>query len=141
MKHGTRLSLVAAALALLATSSTAAAATTTIKLLEKQTFQHYTDKGVKGESPGDVRVFGGTIYDVRHHDIGSDRITCIVASRGSHCRGTLVLPRGDIYAQALVTSPRFMATITGGSGAYAHARGTLTVAGGPLSRYTLRIRS
>lgn len=143
--HRTALPIAAAVLALLATCSTAAAASTTMKLLEKQTFQHYTDTGAKGESPGDVRVFGGPLYDLRRHRVGSDRITCIVASNGSRCHAKLVLPRGSVYAQAVVTGPRFTAKLVGGTGAYAyayayaHAHGTLTVVSGPLSRYTLRI--
>jgi hypothetical protein len=139
MKHRAQLTLATTALALLATAPTAAAAPATIRLLEKRTFQHYTDKGAKGESPGDIRVFAGTLYNLHRHRIGSDRITCVVATQGSHCHGELVLAHGDIYAQALVTGPRFTAKIVGGTGAYAHARGTLSVTSGPLSSYTLRI--
>jgi hypothetical protein len=140
MRQFIRLLSVGATLLTMGFTASAAQAQAT-HLIENQRFQHYTDKGAKGESPGDIRSFGGPLYDRRGHRVGHDRIRCVVESQGSRCRATLVLGRGKLYARALVTGPEFTADITGGTRHYAHARGSLTVVSGEPSRYTLKLRS
>jgi allene oxide cyclase len=128
--------LLALVLIALAVPAAATAATTTLHLTEKQTFQHYVDKGAKGESPGDVRTFGGTVF---RHDIkvGHDRIRCVVAAR---CDAQVWIPGGSLISKGFVaTGPSFTAKITGGTGKYANAHGTVTVAGGPVTRYTVKL--
>ncbi len=123
-------------LVLLVVPGVAAAATTTLRLTEKQTFQHYVDKGAKGESPGDIRTFGGTVFQ-NGKKIGHDRIQCVVAGT---CDAQVWINGGSLISKGFrAKGPNFTAKITGGTGTYTHARGTVTVVGGPLTHYTVRI--
>lgn len=128
---------LAVVIAALACAAAATAAPQTLRLTEKQTFQHYVDKGSKGESAGDIRIFGGPIFDAGKTRVGHDRIRCVV---GSTCDVTIWLAGGTIVAgHVVVRPPRFVAAITGGTGAYSGARGTATVVLGPTSRYTVKL--
>ncbi|MFL5955171.1 MAG: hypothetical protein ACJ76I_13800 [Gaiellaceae bacterium] len=129
MKH---LTLFVLALVL---TGTATAATTTLHLTEKQTFQRYVDNGAKGESPGDIRTFGGTVFD-QGKRVGHDRIRCVVAAK---CDAQVWIVGGSLIAKGFVGGQRFTAKITGGTGRYAGARGTVTVVGGPVTRYTVHL--
>lgn len=125
----------AAAVALVA-AAPAAATTTTLHLTEKQTFQHYVDKGAKGESAGDIRTFGGPLFDGGKR-VGHDSIRCVV---GSTCTATLWLPGGMLVAaHVVVRPPRFSASISRGTGSYAGVHGTATIALGKITRYTIRL--
>jgi hypothetical protein len=128
-----RLALVLVALVV---PCAATAATTTLHLTEKQTFQQYVDKGVKGESPGDIRTFGGNVF-LRGKKVGHDRIRCVVAAT---CDAQVWIGGGSLISKGFAASgPNFTAKITGGTGKYAGARGTVTVVGGPVTRYTVRL--
>lgn len=128
------LAVVALALAF---AANAAAAPSILRLTETQSFQRYVDHGAKGESPGDIRVFGGPVFDAAHVRVGHDRIRCVV---GSTCDVTVWLTHGTLVAKHVaVRPPRFTAAITGGTGAYAGARGTVAVVLGPTSRYTVTL--
>jgi allene oxide cyclase len=128
--------LVALAVTVPVAATAAAAATTTLHLTEKQTFQHYVDKGAKGESPGDIRTFGGTVFQ-HGTKVGHDRIRCVVAAS---CDAQVWIRGGSLISKGFVaTGPSFSAKITGGTGKYARAHGTVTVVGGPVTRYTLRL--
>jgi allene oxide cyclase len=129
--------LIVVVVAALVGTAAAAAAPTTLRLTEKQTFQRYVDKGAKGESAGDVRTFGGPVFDSAHKQVGHDSIRCVV---GSTCDATIWLTGGTLVARhAVVRPPRFSAAISGGTGAYAGAAGTVQVALGKVSRYTIRL--
>jgi hypothetical protein len=132
----TKLAVALVALVALVAATTAAASTTTLQLTEKQTFQHYVDKGSKGESAGDVRTFGGRVFRAGK-PVGHDRIRCVV---GATCSAQIWITGGSLISRAVVANgPRFTATITGGTGTYNGARGTVTVVGGPISHYTVRL--
>jgi hypothetical protein len=114
----------------------ATAATTTLHLTEKQTFAQYVDKGVKGESPGDIRTFGGNVF-LRGTKVGHDRVRCVVAAT---CDAHVWIGGASLISKGFAaTGPSFTAKITGGTGKYAGARGTVTVVGGPVARYTVRL--
>lgn len=114
----------------------ASASTTTLHLTEKQTFQHYLDKGAKGESAGDVRTFGGTVFQSGRR-VGHDQIRCVVAAT---CDAQVWIDGGSLISKGFVAKgPNFTARITGGTGRYAGARGTVTVAGGPVTHYTVKL--
>jgi hypothetical protein len=130
MKH---LTLLLLALAFVGNAT--AAATTTLHLTEKQTFQQYVDNGTKGESPGDIRTFGGTVFE-QGKKIGHDRIRCVVAAR---CDAQLWLPGGSLISKGFVGGRRFTAKITAGTGRYLGVHGTVTVVGGPTTHYTVRL--
>jgi allene oxide cyclase len=128
--------LLALVLVALAIPAAATATTRTLHLTEKQTFQHYVDKGAKGESPGDIRTFGGTVFQ-HGTKVGHDRIRCVVAAS---CDAQVWIRGGSLISKGFVaTGPTFSAKITGGTGKYARAHGTVTVVGGPVTRYTLRL--
>jgi hypothetical protein len=130
------LKTLAIALAVLAVPSAAVASRTTLHLTEKQTFQHYVDNGAKGESAGDVRTFGGIVY-ASGKKVGHDRIRCVV---GSTCSAQVWLTGGSLISKRFVAGgPTFTAPITGGTGKYAGAHGTVKVAGGPTTRYTITL--
>jgi hypothetical protein len=123
-------------LAALAIPSVAAASGTTLHLTEKQTFQQYVDKGVKGESPGDIRTFGGTVYQSGKR-VGHDRIRCVV---GATCDSQVWISGGSLIANGFIArGPNFTAKITGGTGKYVGARGTVSVVGGRTTKYTVRL--
>jgi hypothetical protein len=130
---------VPAALVALALPAAAQASTTTLHLTEKQTFGHLVDKGKKGESPGDIRTFGGTVFEAGKA-VGHDRIRCVVA--GS-CSAQVWIRGGSLISRRFVVpGPSFTAPITGGTGAYARAHGTVKVLDGPtISHYTITLAS
>ncbi|HEV2592823.1 MAG TPA: DUF998 domain-containing protein [Gaiellaceae bacterium] len=112
----------------LATGATAFGGTTTLRLVEHETFAH---KLSDGES------FGGLVYDLKRHKVGHDRITC---SAGSGCHVTEWLKGGNLFGAFAHGGPHFTVRITGGTGIYAGARGSVTVAASPGSnRYTAHI--
>jgi hypothetical protein len=114
----------------------ASASVATLHLTEKQAFQHFIDKGRKGESPGDIRTFGGPVFQAGKQ-VGHDRIRCVV---GRTCDAQVWIPGGSVIARHFVVpGPRFTARITGGTGAYAGARGSVKVSRGAVERYTITI--
>jgi hypothetical protein len=128
--------MLVVALALLVVPAVASAATSTLHLTEKQTFQHYVDKGAKGESAGDIRSFGGTVFQ-QGKKVGHDRIQCVVAAA---CIAQVWIGRSSLISKGFTaTGPSFTAKITGGTGKYAGAHGTVTVVGGPVTHYTVRL--
>jgi hypothetical protein len=131
-----KLMLVLVSLAALVIAGVASASVTTLHLTEKQTFQRYVDKGTKGESPGDIRIFGGTVFQ-KGKKVGRDRIRCVVAAT---CTARVWIGGSSLISKGFVAKgPSFTAKITGGTGKYAGARGTVDVVGGPVTRYTVRL--
>ncbi len=134
-KHALALAL-ALALVLLVVPAVASASVTTLRLTEKQTFQRYTDKGSKGESAGDIRTFGGTVFQ-HGKKVGHDKIRCVVAAT---CDARVWIQGGSLISEGFVAKgPNFTARITAGTGRYAGARGTVTVAGGPITQYIVKL--
>jgi allene oxide cyclase len=132
-----RLALVLpAALVALAVPLAADASPATLRLTERQTFQRVIDKGAKGESPGDIRTFGGLVFQAGKH-VGHDEVQCVV---GKTCNAQVWIRGGSLIARSfVVTGPTFTARITGGTGVYAGARGSVKVSSGPVARYTVTI--
>jgi hypothetical protein len=100
------------------------------------------DLGPQGFSLGDQTIFADDVYDKKGGTkIGSDGVVCTVvrvtdAATGSgtaQCVATASLPDGQITIQGLVSftgtelPAPFQQAITGGTGAYANARGQITV--------------
>lgn len=129
-RRGVRATVVATmALGLvLTTASVAVAGTTTLRLVEQETFVHKLSDG---------QSFGGNVYDLKHHKVGHDRITCR-ASTGCHV--TEWLKGGNLFGTFAHGGAHFVARITGGTGIYTGARGTVAVAAAPgTNRYTARL--
>jgi hypothetical protein len=102
----------------------------------------FLDLGPQGFSLGDQQVFSDDVYDHKGGTkIGTDGVVCTIvrvtdASTGSgtaQCVATASLPDGQITIQGFVSftgealPAPFQNAITGGTGAYANARGQVTV--------------
>jgi hypothetical protein len=118
-----------------ATLSSASAATT-LTVIEHADTDHLTDIGKTGFSPGDLLTFHNTIYDSTNTNVvGSDQGSCIRITKfrenlsGSwECEWTTTLNNGA--DSITVESPFFdtglgVGAITGGTGAYTGASGSL----------------
>ena len=101
----------------------------TITLVERAASDTVTDLGDKGDSAGDILTFANEVFDADDREkVGSDQGYCIrtVAGTSYECNWTTLLPDGQITVQG----PFFDAgdstlAITGGTGRYRHARGTM----------------
>jgi hypothetical protein len=113
-----------------------------IKLFASTVQIDVIDLGATGFSLGDEQVFSDDLYDKKGGTkLGSDGGACTIvrvtdAKTGSgtaQCTVTLSLADGQIATQGLVTfvgnepPPPFDFAITGGTGAFKDARGTVTV--------------
>jgi hypothetical protein len=128
---------VTAVIALVAMPAAAASGksrtkTITIRASSELAQVHLVDNPPSGDSVGDVLIFTERLLDPDGNVIGSDAATCTrLFDQRSLCTGTYTLPRGEIMVQLL--QPGLGATltytqaITGGTGRYARATGTVTV--------------
>jgi hypothetical protein len=113
----------------LTAASAAAAETTTLRLVEHETFSHTLKDG---------ETFGGTVFDLQHHRVGHDRITC---TNSAGCHVVEWLEGGTLRGAFAHGGPHFTVRVTGGTGVYAGARGTVVVAATPgVNRYTAHLR-
>src|SRR3954452_4877042 len=89
---------LAIALVVLAAPGVAAASGTTLHLTEKQTFQQIVDNGAKGESPGDMRTFGGDVFQSGKR-VGHARIRL---AQGRTCDDVQCAGRSSLIANTLL---------------------------------------
>ncbi|MFP1628107.1 hypothetical protein ACLB9X_23735 [Streptomyces sp. 5K101] len=106
-----------------------------ISLTSTGTGTTVVDNGTPGRGVGDQIIITANLFR-RGVGYGSEGAVCTrVAARTTHCTGTFSLPRGQVTWQHLQTTPGgappsdFDIAITGGTGAYATARGHAHVAG------------
>ena len=100
-----------------------------ITVIEHATSDTTTDTGAAGDSVGDVLTFANDVFDAANaHKAGTDQGYClrVVAGTSYECTWTTFLPGGQI----VVAGPFYDAkdstlAITGGTGRYRHARGTM----------------
>jgi hypothetical protein len=119
--------LVAGAATLVASSASAA---TTISVVEHATTDKVIDVGKEGDSPGDLLMFHNKIYDETDTTVvGSDQGSCIRISpkQGTwECVYTTFLEDGQITVEApFYDLEDSVGAITGGTGTYAGASGTI----------------
>ena len=109
---------------------------------------HLVDNAPSGDSVGDMVIFTERLFDRHGKLIGSDAASCVrLFDATSLCTGTYKLPRGRLMVQLLqpgLTGTRtYEQAITGGTGRYAGARGTVRVAqrasGGDRFRFRIRL--
>jgi hypothetical protein len=118
--------------------------TVTIKASSQIDQVHVVDNAPTGDSPGDVLVFTEKLFNSRGKQIGSDAASCVrLFDVTSLCTGMYKLRGGQLMVQLLQPGPTgtYDQAITGGTGRFAGARGTVTVAqsaGG--DRFTFKIR-
>ena len=109
----------------LAGGSTASA--TTIKVVEHATTDAVTETGKKGDSAGDLLTFANAIYDAGNtKKVGTDNGWCIrtVVGKSWECFWTAFLANGQITVEGpFLDAGDSKLAITGGTGAYATARG------------------
>jgi hypothetical protein len=139
--------LAVAAMALLALAvgqrspaSAQGPAATVLKLSELEkgsTFKHVRNtKGASQRSNllGDLIVFTNPLADAAGKDVGRLHLKSVTTTGSSNflkskltCDGVMVLPGGTLTLQALTGpgSPTTNGAITGGTGAYANARGVV----------------
>jgi hypothetical protein len=136
MKHLISAALCASAvLAVVAATASGHSGGTTIKLVQHDSNFQFIDIAPKGgdqkpPSQGDEYVIGGNDTE-NGKPAGRTSLVCTVTKPGakglSQCVGTLILPKGTISASGvsyLATSSDTYA-VTGGTGAYVGATGTL----------------
>ena len=100
-----------------------------LTVVEHATSDTTTDTGATGDSVGDVLTFANDVFDLANaKKVGTDQGYCIrvVAGNAYECTWTTFLPGGQI----VVAGPFYDAkdstlAITGGTGRYRNARGTM----------------
>ena len=123
----------AAALALtLAAGSTGAASSgggKRIAVFERATTDTLVDLLPAGDSLGDTLTFANEVFDARTGmKVGTDQGQCVrtVVGQAFECFWTTFLPRGQITVQGpFYDAADSTLAITGGTGAYRNARGTM----------------
>lgn len=104
---------------------------TTLALVERATTDAVTDTGATGDSVGDVLTFANEVFDAQNQNkLGTDNGYCLRTAVGAawECEWTLTLADGQITASGpFLDSSDSKLAITGGTGAYAQARGELAL--------------
>lgn len=116
--------LVASSVAWDADGSRGATGPAVVRLTDVQKSMTRHGDGVGGVQIASLRLFGST-----SRAIGQAILTCMRVSKTQQsCLGSYVLPRGMIETSGVINSRLlYTAAITGGTGLYDNARGTLTV--------------
>ncbi len=104
----------------------------TIRITDRQLSQKRVDIGARGTSPGDVEIVRHRLFERRRprNVIGRAELVCTFVDnrRSRSCRGTYILPRGKIVVGGSIQYHQFyVLAVTGGTGLYDNARGTLTI--------------
>jgi hypothetical protein len=106
-------------------------ASSTLKVIEHATTDATTDTGAAGDSAGDILTFANNVFDASDtRKAGTDQGYCIrvVAGTSYECNYTTFLPRGQIVVEGpFYDAKRSTLAITGGTGRYRNARGTLAL--------------
>lgn len=149
MKRSTIALAAVGALALIAAPAGAKSGepTITIRVRSEVNQVHVVDNAPAGDSAGDVLLFTERLFNSHGKRIGSDAASCVrLFDETSLCTAVYTLPRGKIMVQllqpGLTGALTYDQAITGGTGRYAGARGTVTVAQKPGGdRFTFKIRT
>ncbi|MDE2294389.1 MAG: dirigent protein [Gammaproteobacteria bacterium] len=122
--------LACAALAAIVLAPPAFAART-LHVVEHALTDRVLDLGAKGDSRGDLLTFANPIFDAANKtQVGSDQGFCIRVVKGKswECFWTLLLRDGQITVEGPYRDDRDSTlTVTGGTGTYAGARGSMTL--------------
>ena len=111
--------------------SAAATGPAKITITNRQVSVARVDVGARGKSPGDMEIIRQRLFDrARRKLIGRAELMCtFVDSRRSRiCRGTYFMPKGRLVVGGSLSFRQFYElAVTGGTGLYDNARGTVTV--------------
>ncbi len=103
----------------------------TIRLVERPIDEKTIDLGAKGDSIGDLLVFGNPIFDAANKvRLGTDQGFCvrIIVGKSWECNWTLTLKEGQIVIEGpYMDSGDSVFAVTGGTGKYAGAKGSMTL--------------
>ena len=103
----------------------------TLHVVEHALTDHVLDLGAKGDSRGDLLTFANPVFDATNKvQVGSDQGFCIRVVKGKRweCFWTLLLRDGQITVEGpFRDAGDSTLTVTGGTGAYAGARGSMTL--------------
>ena len=103
----------------------------TIRVVERATTDTSVDLGETGDSIGDLLAFGNELFDHRNQrKVGTDQGSCVrtVVGKAYECSWTNSLAKGQITVQGpFLDSGDSVMAITGGTGAYRRARGTMAL--------------
>jgi hypothetical protein len=112
-------------------SSAASTGPATIRINDRQLAVTRVDVGAPGTSPGDTEVVSVRLLQRGTRDvIGHGELVCTFVDnvRSRVCRGTYVLPKGELVVGGSILYRQFYdLAVLGGTGLYDNARGTLTV--------------
>ncbi|MBX7235159.1 MAG: dirigent protein [Caldilineales bacterium] len=127
--HLIPLALALSLVALPLSACTPPAATTTLTVVEHADTDAVGDVAPAGDSVGDVLGFANPVFDAANaRQIGTDNGYCIRTAVGAawECAWTLTLTDGQItVAGPFLDAGDSALAITGGTGAYAQARGQM----------------
>lgn len=125
----TKLVLFGLVIAALLAACGSAPTRTTLKVVERATTDTVVDIGPSGDSIGDVLGFGNEVYDeANQNKVGNDNGQCTRTAVGKawECIWTLTLSDGQITVEGpFYDASDSTLAITGGTGAYAQARGEM----------------
>ena len=102
----------------------------TVYVIEHATTDAVTNNdGRSTDSVGDILTFTNDVFDKSNsHKVGSDQGYCVrmVVGESWECGWTTLLPRGQLTVEGPFYDTRdSVLAITGGTGAYANARGSM----------------
>jgi hypothetical protein len=100
-----------------------------IKVVERPVGETTVDLGAKGDSIGDLLVFANGIFDPANKtQVGKDQGYCVrtIVGKSWECNWTMILKDGQITVEGpFMDEGDSMFTVTGGTGKYAGARGSM----------------
>jgi hypothetical protein len=129
-----------------ANNSASSARALNFQVVVRDALLTYVDLGPEGPSVGDMLVKNSRLFnrtDTRR--VGRSPISCVVVDlqRPPRCNADAVLRRGTIALQGVLTQPRFVLAVTGGTGAFQNVRGEAhgrVIRGGNRVRLTFHLR-
>ena len=104
----------------------------TIRITDRELSVVRVDVGPRRTSPGDLEIVRHRLLERNRprNVIGRSELVCtfVDSRRSRSCRGTYILPRGKIMVAGTLQYRQFyVLAVTGGTGLYDNARGTLSV--------------
>jgi hypothetical protein len=126
---GATITTVVAGTVLTVAAAEADRAATRITVVERAVSDAVVDLDPDGDSAGDLLTFANPVYDRSNsRKVGRDQGSCIrtVVGKAWQCSWTTWLPKGSLVVEGPFYDTRGSTmAITGGTGAYARARGVM----------------
>jgi allene oxide cyclase len=103
----------------------------TISITDRQVSAQHIDQGSPGKSAGDLEISWQALYNQRvtRRAIGHSQLVCtLLTLRSRQCSATYFFPRGKLIVDGVIASRLlYELPVTGGTGIYVGARGSLLV--------------